>query len=57
MNSISDGLNQVFASIGEWGKQPFSSDMDLGGWALFVGLLIALSILWGFVLRDVKGEL
>jgi hypothetical protein len=36
-----------------WLKQPFSADMDAFHWFLFFGLLIAVSILWGFALRTV----
>lgn len=36
-----------------WLKQPFSADMDAFHWFLFFGLIIAISILWGFALRTV----
>lgn len=35
-------------------KQPFSADMDAFHWFLFFGLIIAISILWGFALRTVQ---
>lgn len=34
-------------------RQPFSADMDALHWFLFFGLLIAISVLWGFALRAV----
>ena len=37
-----------------WMKQPFSADMDAFHWFLFFGLVIAISILWGFALRTVQ---
>lgn len=37
----------------DWMRQPFSADMDAFHWFLFFGLLIAISILWGFALRTV----
>ncbi|MEB2597933.1 MULTISPECIES: hypothetical protein [Bacillati] len=37
-----------------WLRQPFSADMDAIHWFLFFGLLIAISILWGFALRTVS---
>jgi hypothetical protein len=40
-------------SFQSWLKQPFSADMDALHWFLFFGLLIAISILWGFALRTV----
>lgn len=36
-----------------WLKQPFSADMDAFHWFLFFGLIIAISIGWGFALRTV----
>lgn len=36
-----------------WLNQPFSADMDAFHWFLFFGLIIAISILWGFALRTV----
>lgn len=36
-----------------WAKQPFSSQMDLWGWILFVGLLLVIAAMWGKVLNHV----
>lgn len=35
-------------------NRPFSSDMDALGWFLFFGLLIAISIAWGFILKHIS---
>lgn len=40
-------------SLKDWLKQPFSADMDAFHWFLFFGLIVAISILWGFALRTV----
>lgn len=40
-----------------WAQHPFSSQMDIAHWALFVGLVIVLTILWFMVLRDLRGEI
>ena len=37
----------------DWLSRPFSADMDAFHWFLFFGLIIAISILWGFALRTV----
>lgn len=37
----------------QWLNQPFDAEMDAFHWFLFFGLLIAISILWGFALRAV----
>lgn len=57
MNSVTHGLSVVASSLTSWAKQPFTTDMDVGHWALFVGLIIVLAISWNFVIRDIKGVL
>lgn len=39
--------------FGTWWKQPFSADMDVPHWFLFVGLLIVVMALWQLVLSHV----
>lgn len=39
-----------------WIQQPFSADMDALHWVYFIGLLVAISILWGTVLRIIEGR-
>lgn len=51
-----NGFSAMLSSITAWAKQPFTEDMDLTHWALFVGLIIVLAISWAFVLHDLKGE-
>ena len=46
----------VMSSIAGWASHPFSTQMDIKGWALFVGLIIVLTVLWFFVLKDLRGE-
>lgn len=43
----------IVDSFKQWLNQPFSADMNAFHWFLFFGLLIAVSILWGFALRTV----
>lgn len=42
---------QIFTEMHEWSKKPFSSDMDLGGWIAFIGLLLVITVLWQQVIR------
>lgn len=37
-----------------WLAQPFEADMDAWHWFLFFGLIIAISIGWGLVLRTLQ---
>jgi hypothetical protein len=37
-----------------WGAKPFSADMDALHWFYFLGLLLALSFMWGLILRTMK---
>ena len=49
--------NQVIADLANWTKQPFNSGMSAGGWFVFFGLVVAIAIAWGLILKDLKGEL
>lgn len=44
---------EIMDSFKTWLRQPFSEDMDAFHWFLFFGLIIAISIAWGFALRTV----
>lgn len=57
MSDVGDGTATVLTSLKSWAAQPFSTQMSLKGWALFVGLMIVLVILWIMVLRDLRGEI
>lgn len=40
-----------------WLASPFQADMSALDWFLFVGLLIVIFTVWGFVFRHVKGDI
>jgi hypothetical protein len=44
----------MFGNIKSWLGRPYSDDMDAFHWFLFFGFLIALTILWGIVLRNLR---
>ncbi len=44
---------RIMDTFKTWLRQPFSADMDAFHWFLFFGLVIAISVLWGFALRTV----
>ena len=46
-------MNGFLDSFGNWFAQPFRRDMDVTGWALFVGLIIVLLVLWNNVLARI----
>lgn len=56
MNPAS-ATSDIVSTLQNWASKPFSEDMDLTHWALFVGLVACLSLLWKLVLNDLKGEL
>jgi hypothetical protein len=39
----------------QWLSQPFSAEQNAFRWFLFVGLIVIALILWGTILRDVRG--
>lgn len=43
----------VLSNLSAWAAQPFSEDMDATSWALFVGFLVVLSILWALVIHRI----
>lgn len=43
----------VWDDFKTWAKQPFSTNMDLVHWGLFVGLLLALLIFWRQILNHI----
>ena len=45
------------SSFESWLKTPYTSTMSAGGWFLFIGLLVAISVAWGIILKDLQGEL
>ena len=38
-----------------WLSQPFAANQSAGRWFLFVGLILIALILWGTILRDIRG--
>ena len=46
-------MSQAWNSFTTWLHQPFKSDMDFKGWALFTGLIIIVALLWFYVLGHV----
>jgi len=44
----------MWSNFKEWLAAPYSSDMDAKHWFFFLGLLIVLAALWGFVIRTIK---
>lgn len=48
-----DGVGTLIDATKAWVHQPFRSTMSLGGWVLFVGVLIAGATLWSRVLAHI----
>jgi hypothetical protein len=45
--------NGLISRLTAWAKQPFTTSMDIGSWAVFVLFIICVCIFWTRVLRDV----
>lgn len=45
-----DASDPTLVRIGAWAQHPFSSDMGVIGWVLFLGLILCASFLWTRVL-------
>lgn len=57
MASPADTTADVILQLKNWAKQPYQTNMNLGGWFMFIGAIIAVSAAWGLILHDLKGEL
>lgn len=55
MATAADTTVGVIDTLASWAKQPFTANMSAGGWFLFFGLIIAISVAWGLILKEVKG--
>lgn len=45
----------IFHEMHDWTKKPFSSDMSLVNWILFIGLLIVAVIFWQQIINFIIG--
>lgn len=48
--------NGYVSRIGTWASMPFTSEMSVGGWFLFGGLLLVIAYFWTRVLRHVVND-
>lgn len=44
----------MWQAFRDWYTQPFRTDMSVGGWFAFFGLILALSLAWGLVFRTIR---
>lgn len=44
----------MLAEFKNWWAQPFSADMDAPHWFAFIGLIVLISILWGYILNHIS---
>ena len=47
-------LQRWIESIDAWLKQPFREEMNAVDWFLFLGLVIAIMVLWQMVLHTIR---
>lgn len=57
MATATDTTADVITSITGWAKTPFAANMSVGGWFLFFGLILTISVGWAIILKDLKGDL
>jgi len=43
----------MLSSLQDWLAMPFKTDMNAWHWFLFFGLLIAISVAWGLILKHI----
>ncbi len=52
-----DTTINVMDKVNSWVKQPFSTTMGVGGWFAFFGLVAVITVAWGIILKELKGDL
>lgn len=57
MATAADTTAGLLDRVKTWTKQPFNVDMSIGGWFAFFGLVMAISVAWALILKELKGEL
>lgn len=57
MDSVGNGISGTIESLKNWASQPFDTQMSLGRWFLFTGLVMVLVIMWIMILRELKGDI
>lgn len=50
-------MSNFWSEFKSWYSQPFAANMSVSGWALFIGILLVLVILWTRVLNHLDTEL
>jgi hypothetical protein len=43
-------MNEFADDFKEWASKPFSEDMPISHWFLFIGLLIVIALFWNLLL-------
>lgn len=57
LDNIATTADDVLGTIKNWAKRPFTVDMHAGGWFLFLGLVAVITIAWGVILKDLRGDM
>lgn len=56
-DGVGDTTATVITTLKDYAAHPFSTEMSLSRWALFTGVIVAMTILWIMVLHDLRGEI
>lgn len=50
-------MGGALSHVNSWIQKPFSEDMSAANWALFVGLILVLLLVWKIILRHIETAL
>lgn len=50
-------MNGFAGEFKDWAAQPFSADMPMSHWFLFIGLLLVIVVFWNILLRHLVDAL
>jgi hypothetical protein len=46
----------MLSNVASWAAQPFSEDMDVWKWAIFVVVIVTVAVLWLQILNHIIAE-
>jgi len=51
---MNDQAQAYFTEFRNWMKKPYSNDLTVFGWIMFIGLVMIVSFLWAGVIGQIK---
>lgn len=53
MNPL-DALSGIVTDLSTWAGKPYNSGQGLGGWFLWVGVLVVMVVAWTMIIHEIE---